>query len=400
MDSLTSQEIEGAYLARFDLGPGYPQIDPPGYLRRLYLNHDIEELSLKYPPEWTTSKQNRVTEELASAIRSFVGIDPRHQLDVRPTFSGTVALSRAISAVQRYAEAAGRSGITVITPSPSIDLMPGLLREHRAEKVEFVDSRGLALTPEPLIASLRLTVSECPSLCPVMLLSSPENPTGECWSLEALIALGDAVRGAQGVLLVDHSFITAGVQHQRVPGVWDAASQAGLLQWIGVWDTGKTFGLNEDKLGVVLSPLSMQTHVRASVDVIQFDIARRQKLFFAELLRQAFYHDHTAMLRKICATNLVELEALLAPTPYVLRRPKAGTLALIQLPADHPSDAQSRNRLLSRGVGVVSGSVFFHGEVRRTDLLRVALAREASLFAEAAHNLKTILTELAPGFSD
>lgn len=49
-----------------------------------------------------------------------------------------------------------------------------------------------------------------------MLLSSPENPTGEIWSNSALKAIAKVCLYHKAVLIIDHCFLLAGV-HKKSP---------------------------------------------------------------------------------------------------------------------------------------------------------------------------------------
>src|SRR3954451_22807203 len=90
--TFTVQEVEAAHLASFDLGPGYPQLQVPEYVTKLYLDDRIEELSLHFAPFWTPDKQALVNADLEASIANFLSISP-HQFDgMRTTFSGSIAL--------------------------------------------------------------------------------------------------------------------------------------------------------------------------------------------------------------------------------------------------------------------------------------------------------------------
>ncbi|GAA0923499.1 hypothetical protein GCM10009558_105640 [Virgisporangium aurantiacum] len=227
----------------------------------------------------------------------------------------------------------------------------------------------------------------------VVLLTSPENPTGAVWRPEDLKAIGDACFEAGGVLVVDHTFLTAGVHGRAdVECTWQAFGAG--EDWIAIWDTGKTFGLNGDKLGFLVSGSTRTTDaVRRSLSVMQYDVSRRQKVLFAELFRRAARMDYVGHLTSVCCRNLaVAADMVTARSGLRIRRPAAGSLLLLELPPG-ADDERTRCRLLRAGIGVVAGSVFFHAGPRPRNLLRVALARDPDYFADGFSRLIEHVTE-------
>src|SRR5204863_7106101 len=83
-----------------------------------------------------------------------------------------------------------------------------------------------------------------------ILLTSPENPTGAFWNSDDLRAIARACEDHGYSLVVDHCFYLAGVHEELLPAVWQFADV--IEHWIGIWDTGKTFGLNGEKLGFLI----------------------------------------------------------------------------------------------------------------------------------------------------
>lgn len=385
-NTLTVQELEAAYLARYDLGPGYPQLDVAEYVRSLYLDDSIEDLSLRFAPFWTPEKQAHVDDDLELAVRQFLSIPPHFTGRVRSTFSGSIALDRVVSAVlTRARRSPGYDGMTVVTTTPCIDIMKLFLAERPDVRAEFVESRvggqfG-ALDLEALLSAIRRARAEAGETAVAVLLSSPENPTGSVWSADELVEIVRSCAELEAVLILDHCFAVAGVHDASdLVRIWDLADVE--CDWIAVWDTGKTFGLNEDKLGfIVCGTEAMTAVIDEALAVTQFGVARRQKMFFAELLRRAYYYGHIDELRATCRANLSTAEEL-APD-FVVRAPDAGSLLLLDVSASGESDEMIRKKLIAGGVGVVAGNVFFHGDWRPENYVRVALARSPEYFREA-----------------
>ena len=386
--TLTAQEIQAAYLSHYDFGPGYPQLPVSRHITNLYLDDTIETISLKFAPEWTPAKQRQVDDDLREVIARFLPLPRSRHIGVECTFSGSIALDRALTAAVDLASTHKSSRLAVVTTSPCIDIMKLFLEERRFLEVRFVESRAAepwALDPDGLINAVRSLTLGPNARQVIVLLSSPENPTGQSWSAENLQAIYQECLRVGAVLVIDHAFLVAGVHDEdAVCPVWQALDAE--ADWIAAWDTGKTFGLNEDKLGFLITG-SHRAHsaVLKSLGVLQFGVARRQKLFFAELLRRATYLGHVDSLREICRRNLDVIEELSLGSVVTPIRPEAGSVMLLRLPTDN--DEAARSHLLKTGVGVVRGNVFFHTAWQPQNLIRVALAREPAYFRQGFQKL-------------
>jgi histidinol-phosphate/aromatic aminotransferase/cobyric acid decarboxylase-like protein len=384
-NTLTDQETQAARLARFDLGPGYPQLVLPDYVRSVYLDGAVDDIALAMPPDWTPAKQALVDTDLEEACRRMLMLPADSYASLSVTFSGSVALDRALVAALAMSGGRGRRpDVGVVTTTPSIDVMRLFLAEKSQVFTRFAASRAGGTGGLDRDAVLRRVaeVRARPRAGLVVLLTSPENPTGAVWRPEDLKAIGDACFEAGGTLVVDHTFLTAGV-HSRadVECVWQVLGAG--QDWIAIWDTGKTFGLNEDKLGFVVSGSARAAAaVRRALSVLQFDVSRRQKVLFTELLRRSVLMDYTGYLNDVCHRNLAVAAELTASTGIRPRRPAAASLLLVELPPG-PDDERTRRLLLRAGVGVVAGNVFFHTRWRPRNMLRVALARDPDHFADA-----------------
>lgn len=394
--TLTEQEVESAHLAKYDLGPGYPQLEVDEYIRRLYLDDTIEELSLQFAPVWSPHKQAQVDLNLELSVRAFLKIPNDVREAVRPTFSGSTALDRAITGLTSTKLGVGNGTVTVITTSPCIDIMKYFLEEHANVVPHFVESRHNevvgAIDEMAFVETVQEIAKRGVDGSCIVLISSPENPTGRVWTHEGLKVLADACAACGATLVVDHCFAVAGVQHSDdFPRIWDI-DQA-QCEWLGIWDTGKTFGLNEDKLGFLIPGSSrVANSIDRALSVLQFGVARRQKLFFTELLRLAGYFGHVSRLQSICAQNLAYVEQK-APA-LLCGPPEGGSLALIDVGKMGFVDSDARSMLLREGIGTVAASVFFHTDWRPDHMVRIALARRPEYFREAFDSMIGLLDEV------
>jgi bifunctional pyridoxal-dependent enzyme with beta-cystathionase and maltose regulon repressor activities len=392
-ETLTDQEVETATSAAFDLASGYPQISIPEYIGDLYASHEISQQGLAFSPAWTPADQRATDEQLESALAALLDLNQDSYRFLGVTFSGGVALDRALAAAIALTTERLPSTETVqahvVTTSPSIDIMKLLLLERRLLDIHLVESRlgGMGgLDADALVDEIGIIGRSTSLSRPVVLLTSPENPTGEVWSASALAMIAEACGQYGGVLIMDHSFLRAGIHGPYdVPAAWSVLPAG--ADWIALWDTGKTFGLNEDKLGfLVCGSDRTAKYVRDALRVIQFGVSRRLKIFFAELFREAARNDYVRDLRGICQINL-DTAVRLSNSCTQVRATPAGSLAIVELKSSRYNDEQVRQRVLSQGVGVVIGRVFFHTAWRPTNLIRVALARDPKYFAEGFRRL-------------
>ena len=396
--TLTEQELQTAYLARHDLGPGYPQLEVPSYVHRLYLDTTSDDLSLRFPPFWSPDKQASIDADLEFAVKQFLRISETLDVNVRATFSGSVALDRTLNAVRLLAIRRKKRELIVITTTPSIDMMRLVLQERADVHPVFVESNKNdqfgQLDLDRIIDIMLNLHSENQSADVALILCSPENPTGSIWQEANLITMARECKTIDATLILDHAFAFAGIHSpSSVARIWDLPID--LCRWIGIWDTGKTFGLSEDKLGfIICADPEMQPAIEASVAVLQFGIARRAKLFFSELLRKAILYDHVGELRALCSANYQYLRASVESNRKLSLKVNpidAGSLALIDISATGQTDESIRDRLLRQGIGVIAGNVFFHTQWKPEIYIRLALARRGDYFQEAVDRLLGLL---------
>ncbi|ASW55798.1 aminotransferase class I/II-fold pyridoxal phosphate-dependent enzyme [Plantactinospora sp. KBS50] len=398
-EHLTEQEMQAANTARFDFGAGYPFLPVPRETQVLYAQPDMSLRSLTMPPTLTADEVQAIDERLDASVRSTLGIPANSELSVSPTFSGGVALDRAFAAAMRMVDGQNSPLVHAVATTPSIDILRLFLEERGPRlNLHFVESRNgqLGWLDEDAIIDIVHAVRRVGRNDGiVVILTSPENPTGEFWREDALRGIGAACAGAGAVLIVDHAFLTAGVHvgRREIPRAWSALGVGG--DWISTWDTGKTFGLNEDKLGFVISgSRRAAAAVDQALSIMQFDVSRRQKMFFGELLSGGRHTGYVTTLAEVCRTNLDTALRLSADAPLTVRAPRAGSVLLVRLNGHGPDDDEVRRYLLSHGVGVISGNVFFHTGWRPRDLLRIALARDPAYFAEGFEAMVDLLRAL------
>ena len=393
--TLTDQELAAAHKARHDLGPGYPQIALPAWIVEAVDSDSVRIGALSVPPAWDPSRSIETDRDLVLATRRLLRL-PDAGVSVATTFSGSVALDRTMTAISRVARVRGCVGVSVITTTPSIDIMRLFLSERSEVVSHFVPCRTdaddeFALDVSRLLETLSDVTSRHPDHLRVVLLTSPENPTGATWSKSELSQIAEACNRSGSVLVVDHCFLLVGVHSDPPTAVWDVA-HAGQ-EWVGIWDTGKTLGLNEEKLGFLISGGElMPSALLNSVNTVQFGVSRRQKLFFSRILCDARFPRYLDDLRELCRANSETLRCAFEGAKSIkIRTPKSGSFAMIDCLGFQEDDEAIRAKLLGADVGVIAGNVFFHAPPIPRNLIRIALARDRVHFKHSVERLRGVL---------
>ena len=116
--------------------------------------------------------------------------------------------------------------------------------------------------------------------------------------------------------------------------------------------------------------------------VFQRSPPRRKIDVFCALLGSAGILNYIAELHSVCRLNLTDLQRRL-PESMCVQTSAGGTLAWIDISSTGLTDVQLREQWMSKGVGLVTGNVFFWGSIKNERFVRIALARGRDYFAEA-----------------
>lgn len=360
--SLTSQEAAITSTAQFDLGPGYP----------ITLPFDSSLLA--------KSRSITSPDPGASAFVSNCNLI----LDIPPNnaafaaLTGSVALQRAIAATRNIAERNGRPIGKVILSTPTIDIGPLMLRELPSLDIAYVTPNRATLIPD-VDAIVRLAAFQNSPVSTLVLITSPENPTGYTWSRADLGRLMQACVDGGNYLVVDHAFALFGHAGERTPCVWDEDLPG--CDWIGTWDTGKTWYEQGDKLGLLVSALRNSDTALQALNVLQLEVSSRTAELFAELTKPDHAELQVRRIARACESNRQTIKSLESTLGWTNIATNAGTFALIDI--GRQSDTTVQAQLLRSGVGVVAAHSFFQPHQDVHTYLRLALARDPDYFESA-----------------
>ena len=225
-------------------------------------------------------------------------------------------------------------------------------------------------------------------------LVSPNNPTGRTLTEGNLRRLLTFCKERRKLLILDNCF-RAYLPRELVYDQYRLVLESGV-DAVLVEDTGKTWPTSEIK-----APFFAVTRARGLFERI-YDIYTDFLLHVSpvgirlmhEFIRLA-EQDELASIQEVVATNR---DALYEQTSATFLTPCERRFASVAwLRIEHPLDDLELKRILDqRGVFVLPGRHFFWDDRRRGEkFIRVALARDADMFREAATLLGEVCREVA-----
>lgn len=383
---LTDDGILIAHNAAFDLGVGYPQIPLPAWLRDTVAAGTDVDLTYSLPSQLPAAEA-AIDRHLLEAVCRLLAIPEHLAAGGFITFSGSVALDRVLVSVVR-------AGDSVLTTSPSIDMVTAMISEHAGVEAICVPAMGPGLDIELIAASVRPD-TRC------IVLSSPDNPTGRVIGAEEMTALVALAVRHDLTLVLDQCFALVNPHAADIGLLPNFAVPE--LKWAMLWDTGKTFGLNHEKLGFIFCSPQLRRAVSERLNILQYDISRRHKLLFRAVLDGARSNHYAGYLSGIVATNLGLVRAGAEDLPLEAASPEAGSVVLLDVtgaPGRPGGSAFADMLLAEKGIGVIKARAFFHPlatgrlQPEHDDFIRIALARQPELLRTAMARVAELCDDL------
>lgn len=392
LSSLTFEELNSRKF-KFDLGPGYPSF------KGVAEWNVIKESVLHDPYAMDSSRgwgQCPTTQDLSLSLKSslskIIGLNEKYQ--VFPVATGSLALHRAIAASKNHLCRTGHDRIKVIATSPCIDIIPAIAFELTNSKPLALECKGTGAfnssEAKRLLDKISETLVEDSASGVIVVLTSPENPTGRIWPLKVIESLLTEVDIERVIFVFDHCFLFSGIQeYKKIPCVWNVDFSKKSAEWISILDTGKVFDLDGEKLGFLVgSSKEIENLIENSISILQYDISEREKIIFNRIFSSPELNSYFAKQSEICNKNLSVCKDYLADVGVNIYEPLAGSLVLASL----PSTLSVREYMLrsnSYGVGLISADHFFwnDSDLESRNLIRIALNRDTDYFASAIHNL-------------
>jgi aspartate/methionine/tyrosine aminotransferase len=278
--------------------------------------------------------------------------------------------------------------LTLALIEPSFDNLADIFRRHGVPLCPVPDA--WLESPTAAFEQALAALIPCDAIC----LVTPNNPTGMTLSEGNLRSLVRFCKEHRKLLILDNCFrayIPRHLVYDQHGIVLDGEIDAFLVE-----DTGKTWPTAEIK-----APFFAVSRARGLFDrihAIYTDFLLHVSPVGIRLMHE-FIHlsqrDDLAYIHEIVAVNRKLLYRNIAPTFLTPCEHRFASVAWLRI--DHPINGLQLKRILDeRGVFVLPGHHFFwHDRRQGENFIRVALARDAGMFREAATLLGDVCREIA-----
>ncbi len=384
--SLTVREQEVSRLGILDLATGYPRMSTPAWLADILYPRSAPELLRRYRQRFahaTVPSFHRLPApaaleaDLISSMLGLLGLPRSLAPNCFCVLSGSMALERMLSALLR-------PGGEARLPGPVFDVIPALIGERRARirwwELDWAE-------PAWHLAGTDLDTAD------VTIVVSPDNPSGLTVPAATLRGLATAAADAGTVLIVDQSF--ALLSADGVPAPLLAASADRGDPWVMLWDTGKSFDLDGEKLAFVIVGDPLLAIARRSIPVTHGTLPCRLTMQMALALSEAADRGYPAFLAGARARNHATLKNL-AHADATVSAGDFGGFALVDPPT---GDMEILLRAAERqGIGLITTDSFVRTTPfahRYRPVLRLPLLRDPDFMEAAVEGLGRLMRPAA-----
>jgi hypothetical protein len=172
-----------------------------------------------------------------------------------------------------------------------------------------------------------------------------------------------------------------------VPGVVDREGS-----WIAIWDTGKTFDLDDEKFGLLIAANGIRRQLGEALDLVQCALPRRLMLLMTLILSEAVEHDYVGWITSVRMQVAEILEDLNTLSDVRVNVPDFGGFAIIDVGERAVDDIVSN--AARTGLGLITTepfSAYSPFPVARP-ALRVPLIRDPAMVRESVAICKAVLS--------
>lgn len=300
--------------------------------------------------------------------------------------SASNALICTAMLIRQATRSENANNLTAGVITPVFDNLPAIL-EGFGMKVE-------ALTEKTFTDKATLQSSVAGK--EVVLLVSPNNPTGFTIDSDQLTMVATTCESNDATLIVDSCF-----RMHKSESQFDTSK---ILDETGVSyaiinDTGKLWALHETKAGILTVSDDLRHPARKAHDIMQLSVSSVTMLMLTELMRLG--GDLPDIKASVRANRLLLQEALAANDDAALKYPDQESglpLELLEFSKDvHHLDGRRSSRLGAAMIAHVSGVRtmpvtdfmidFTEGKSQDPGMVRVTLSRSGEHFKEAAQRM-------------
>ena len=357
--------------AAINLGQGFPDFEVPPFLldalaRAMRVGHN------QYAP---MSGVPELREAIAAKIAELYGRRVDADAEITVTSGATEAIFCAVQAVVH-------AGDEVIVLDPCYDSYePAIeLAGARAVHVPLVE-------PDFHVDWQRVRAAITPRTR-MLIVNSPNNPTGAVFSAADLDALAEVLRDTAVIVLSDEVYehiVFDAAAHQSVLRHPELAARSFVVS-----SFGKTYHCTGWKLGYCVAPPALSTEFRKVHQYVTFCSFNPAQWAIAEMLRA--HPEHHLELPAFYQEKRDRFRSLLADTRFALR-PVAGTyfqLADYSAISDQDDLAFCRWLVVEKGVAAIPLSPFYAAPPARQRLVRFCFAKSDATQVAAAERLRQL----------
>ncbi len=373
---LTDQLLKSYYDSDIDLGPGYPSITPPDWLKSLEVNCSYIERMYSL----TTSEHRKLlttyNEELLRSAAEFLDAKPLKQFGGFITASGAEAINRTMAYLSK-------NDSCVALLSPTIDLY-----------FDFADELKLKIHTYEVPMNDYIDIDDFTAFvkknnCNTIFAAIPNNPTGTNLRSNDFKKLVSFCQNNEVTLILDTCFSVIG---QKSPMLLELDCLSEEFSWIMLWDTGKTFGLRHRKISCIWCSKNNESGIRNQIKNITFDIPLSEKIFFVDVFAHAVKNNYISYLNEIILENKSYIKENLGDS-LPLYIPKYGSYVVLRLPKSVNSKRHLMEDIRTKtGLGVVSWDAFFQPSHNvKAYKIRLCVARDKNIIVETVKKLSNYI---------
>ncbi len=350
-----------------NLGQGFPDFEPPQALRDA-VTRAMADGRNQYAPGIGVAS---LREEIARKTQRLYGHAVNPDTEITVTSGATEAIFAAIAALVRPGE-------EVIVFDPAYDCY--------VPAIELQGARALhiALTQPDFSIDWQRVRDAITPRTRMILINSPNNPSGAVLSAGDLDALAELVRDTDIVVLSDEVYehiVYDGAAHQSVLRHPELAARS-----VVVSSFGKTYHCTGWKVGYAVAPAALSAEFRKVHQYVTFCTFHPAQVAFAEFM--ASTPEHYLELPAFYQARRDRFRALLAPSRFKLLDVPGGYFQLVDYAAIRDEDDLAFCQWLVREGGVAAIPLTpFCATPPATRIVRLCFAKSDATMEAAAERL-------------
>ena len=281
-------------------------------------------------------------------------------------------------------------GKSVSLVEPCFDNLPDLLR-HLQVRVDPLPEQFLHVA-DTVYERLRSLDTDA------VYLVDPNNPTGFTTFTDSGRGFANVVRYCRDhgkILILDFCFaaFSIGDPHTERPDVYRMLEESGV-SYLAIEDIGKTLPVQDAKCALLTASADLQPQIRALQTAVLLNVSPFVLNMLTAYVEDSIT-DQLSAVRRDADRNRAVLADALVGTGLHLEKPLVDTsVAWLRLANSSAPATLVQERLRALGVYVLPGTYFYwSGPERGENHLRIALARDPEMFADACRVLGDVLRD-------